>query len=76
MPDSDLSPEGWSSQDKFAAVLESASLNETELAEYCRKRGLYPDKLQHGGARASKPMTGTASRAGATRMPVRLSASV
>ena len=46
MPDSDLTPEGWSSQDKFAAVLESASLNETELAEYCRKRGLYPEQLQ------------------------------
>lgn len=33
IPDSDNTPEGWSSRDKFAAVLETESLNETELAE-------------------------------------------
>ncbi|NHQ75067.1 hypothetical protein HAT86_11425 [Roseovarius gahaiensis] len=42
MPDADAGPEGWSSCDKFAAVLETAALNEADLAEYCRKRGLYP----------------------------------
>jgi transposase-like protein len=42
LPDADAGPEGWSSHDKFAAVLETAALNETDLAEYCRKRGLYP----------------------------------
>lgn len=31
----------WSSQDKFRVVLESASLNAAELAEYCRRKGLY-----------------------------------
>lgn len=31
----------WSSEDKFAVVLETASLNETQTAEYCRKRGIY-----------------------------------
>ena len=41
MPDADAGPEGWSSRDKFAAVLETAALNESELGEYCRKRGLY-----------------------------------
>ena len=39
LPDSDSVPEGWSSRDKFAAVLETAALNENELAEYCRKKG-------------------------------------
>ena len=39
--DADAGPEGWTSRDKFAAVLETATLNETDLAEYCRKRGLY-----------------------------------
>ena len=34
-----------SSRDKFAAVLESASFNEAELAEYCRKKGIYPEQL-------------------------------
>ncbi|MFZ0254388.1 MAG: transposase [Gammaproteobacteria bacterium] len=33
-------PEGWSSAEKFAAVLESATLNEADLTEYCRQRGL------------------------------------
>lgn len=46
MPHNDDTPEGWSSQDKFAAVLETAALNETELAQYCRKRGLYPEQVQ------------------------------
>jgi hypothetical protein len=42
LPNADAGPEGWSSRDKFAAVLETAALNEADLAEYCRKRGLYP----------------------------------
>jgi len=45
LPDADAGPEGWSSRDKFAAVLETATLNEANLAEYCRKRGLYPAQI-------------------------------
>lgn len=45
LPDADASPEGWSSRDKFAAVLETAALNEADLSEYCRKRGLYPAQI-------------------------------
>ncbi|MDX2484673.1 MAG: hypothetical protein QNK42_13530 [Pseudodonghicola sp.] len=45
LPDADASPAGWSSRDKFAAVLETAALNETDLAEYCRKRWLYPTQI-------------------------------
>ena len=45
LPDVDAGPIGWSSRDKFAAVLETAALNETDLAEYCRKRGLYPAQI-------------------------------
>ena len=45
LPDGDTEPEGWSARDKFNAVLESASLNETELSEYCRQKGLYPEQL-------------------------------
>lgn len=44
-PDANAGPEGWSSRDKFAAVLETAALNEADLAEYCRKRGLYPTQI-------------------------------
>ncbi len=45
LPDADAGPEGWSSRDKFAAVLETAALNAADLAEYCRKRGLYPAQI-------------------------------
>lgn len=45
LPDADAGTEGWSSRDKFAAVLETAALNEADLAEYCRKRGLYPAQI-------------------------------
>jgi len=45
LPAADAGPEGWSSRDKFAAVLETAALNEADLAEYCRKRGLYPAQI-------------------------------
>jgi transposase-like protein len=46
MPDGDSGPEGWNARDKFAAVLESASLNEEETAEYCRRKGIYPHQLE------------------------------
>ena len=46
LPDADAGPEGWSSRDKFVAVLETATLNEADLAEYCRKRALYPVQIK------------------------------
>lgn len=39
------SPEHWSGQAKFAAVLETAGMNESERSEYCRRKGLYPEQL-------------------------------
>jgi len=45
LPDADAGGECWSSRDKFAAVLETAALNDTDLAEYCRKRGLFPAQV-------------------------------
>ena len=35
----------WSSKDKFGVVLETAQLNEAELAEYCRRRGLFVEQI-------------------------------
>ncbi len=46
MPDGDSGPEGWSARDKFAAVMESAALNDQQTAEYCRRKGLYPHQLE------------------------------
>lgn len=37
--------EQWSSADKFAVVVETASMNEAELGEYCREKGLYPEQI-------------------------------
>lgn len=46
MPDGDNTPAGWSAADKFAAVVETAALNEAELSVYCRERGLYPEQIR------------------------------
>lgn len=46
MPDGDTAPVGWNAADKFAAVLETAAMNEAELSAYCRERGLYPDQIR------------------------------
>jgi len=46
LPDGEKTPEGWTSRDKFSAVVETAALNEADLAEYCRQRGLYPEQIR------------------------------
>jgi len=46
LPEQAAEPEGWSSRDKFNAVLETAALSEAELAEYCRRCGLYPEQIR------------------------------
>ena len=45
MPDSDNSPQGWTSKDKLAAVVETASLSEAEIAVYCRQKGVFSEQL-------------------------------
>jgi transposase len=37
---------GLSSEEKFAVVMETASFNEVELSEYCRRKGLYPQQIR------------------------------
>lgn len=46
MPDGDRTPAGWSAADKFAAVVETAALNEADLSSYCRQKGLYPEQIR------------------------------
>lgn len=36
----------WSTRDKFLIVVETASMNETEIAEYARKKGLYVEQIK------------------------------
>jgi hypothetical protein len=45
-PSAPRPPAGWNSKDKFLAVLETASLSEIEVSEYCRKKGIYPEQIQ------------------------------
>jgi len=37
--------DGLRSEEKFNLVLETASLNEVELGEYCRRKGLFPQQI-------------------------------
>jgi len=45
VPGDGKNPETWSSADKFAVVLETAAFNAAELAEYCRKKGLFVEQV-------------------------------
>ena len=45
LPDAHTEPEGWNARDKFTAVMETACLNETELGEYCRKKGIFSEQV-------------------------------
>lgn len=38
--------EQWNSEDKFLIVMETYSMNNAELAEYCRKKGLYREQIE------------------------------
>lgn len=45
MPGNGKNADDWSSADKFGVVLETAPMNETELAEYCRGKGLFVEQV-------------------------------
>lgn len=36
----------WTSKDKFHVVLETSTLTETEIAEYCRRKGIFVDEVK------------------------------
>ena len=45
-PGIEATPDDWSSQDKFLIVVETACMNEIEIAEYARKKGLYVEQIK------------------------------
>ena len=45
-PGTDAAPDDWSTRDKFLVVVETASMNETELAAYAREKGLYVEQIK------------------------------
>jgi len=46
VPGSKKQTDEWSPEAKFAAAVESISLSEIELGEYCRSKGLYPEQIK------------------------------
>ena len=46
MPGNKSTPEQWSAEAKLATVIETGSMSEAELSEYCRERGLYVEQVK------------------------------
>ena len=38
--------ESWSAEAKLAVVMTTGSMTETQLSEYCREKGLYPEQIR------------------------------
>ena len=45
VPSNNKKSENWTAEDKLAVVIETASLNEIQLSEYCRNKGLYKGQI-------------------------------
>lgn len=46
VPGNKSTPDQWSAEAKLATIIETASLNEAELGEYCREKGLYVEQVK------------------------------
>ncbi|PLY36357.1 hypothetical protein F164LOC_15285 [Pectobacterium carotovorum] len=46
VPGNKSTPEHWSAEAKLATVIETTSLNEAELSEYCREKDLYVEQVK------------------------------
>ena len=63
MPADPSNPESWSGENKLAVVIETAALNEEELAKYCRRKGLYVEQISRwreaaiAGAQTLRPLS-------------------
>lgn len=61
-------PENWSGENKLAVVIETAALNEEELGEYCRRKGLYVEQVMRwreaavAGAETQRPLSAVERR--------------
>lgn len=45
VPGANKTTEQWSTEARFAVIVETATLSQTELGEYCRRKGLYPEQI-------------------------------
>ncbi|MGF7049236.1 transposase-like protein [Paenibacillus sp. DS2015] len=46
IPGGEKESEKWSARDKFAIVVETSTLSEIELSEYCRAKGLFVEQVE------------------------------
>lgn len=46
VPSKKSTAENWSAETKLAVVIETAPLSESELSQYCRKKGLYIEQVK------------------------------
>ncbi len=46
VPGGEKETEKWSTRDKFSIVVETATLSEIELSEYCRAKGLFVEQVE------------------------------
>ena len=45
VPGANKTTEQWSTEARFAVIVETATLSQAELGEYCRRKGLYPEQI-------------------------------
>jgi transposase-like protein len=68
VPADPKNPENWSGENKLAVVIETVALNEHELAEYCRQKGLYVEQVTRwreaavAGAATQRPVSAAEHR--------------
>lgn len=59
MPGNGKRAEKWSSKDKFGVVPETAGMSEAELAEYCRRKGLFIEPVATWRAASARRRSGS-----------------
>jgi transposase-like protein len=48
----------WSVEARFSAIVETATMSELDLGEYCREKGLYPEQIKEWKAEFIASLTG------------------
>ena len=61
LPDADAGPEGWSSGDKFAAMLETRRSMRPNWPNTAANPGFSPSRSRHGASPANRQTTGIAA---------------
>ena len=46
VPGDGKNPDQWTAENKLAVIIETAALNEAEMAKHCRKKGLFAEQIQ------------------------------